>query len=334
MIRATIRLIHRPSCLMPLSACRVPAITVLVLALSPVAARALGLAPEAVAESTLQVRVSSAPDAPVPFDQVMLVRSEHLPAAHRLPFLVLLHGRDADPQHRARLALPVYPANARYFAEQGYAVLVPLRVGYGATGGPDVEATGDCDDKRYGDGVAAAVTETRELLRYARRLPWVDPAHGLLVGESFGGLVAVAAVAARLPGVAGAINIAGGDGGDSLRRPDSPCRPDQLRDTWAHYGATARLPTLWLYSENDRLWGNTLPRQWFAAFEGAGGHGTFRALPADRNNGHYIFSRNAPAWQPAVAAFAAGLGLPRAAPGLKGAAAASTRGSPASPPAP
>jgi dienelactone hydrolase len=320
---------------MPLPAYRFPAAIILPLALAAVLALAPATLAAPLIETTLQVPVRSERGAPVPFEQVMLARSEYAPSGRRLPFLVLLHGRDADPQHRARLTLPVYPANARYFAEQGYAVLVPLRVGYGATGGPDAESTGDCEQKRYADGVAAAVGETRALLRFARRLAWVDTAHGLIVGESFGGLVAIAAVAARLPGVIGAVNIAGGDGGDSLHHPDSPCRPDQLRGTWATYGTTARLPTLWLYSENDRLWGRTLPQEWFAAFTAAGGRGTFNSLPPDRNNGHFIFGRNAAAWQPAFAAFAAGLGLPPApARGATGAAAASTRGSPESPPAP
>jgi hypothetical protein len=100
-----------------------------------------------------------------------------------------------------------------------------------------------------------------------------------------------------------AVNISGGDGGNARTRADEPCRPDQMRETFARYGSANRLPTLWMYSANDRVWGPVYPRQWFAAFTHAGGRGQFVELPADKNNGHYIFNRNAAAWHPAFEAF-------------------------------
>jgi dienelactone hydrolase len=237
---------------------------------------------------------------------VTVVRSS-LPGRH--PFLVLEHGRAGDAAERGRLALPIYPANARYFATHGFSVLIPLRLGYGSAAGPDLEFTGECDDKRFADGVAPAISETRALLRFAASLPYIDAHRGLILGESFGGLVAIAAAAAHLPGVVGVINIAGGDGGDTLHRPAQPCGADRMSQAFASYGATSRLPSLWLYSANDRLWGTAYPKQWFAAFVGAGGNGEFVLLPADKNNGHYIFNRNAQAWHPAVERFIAKLGF-------------------------
>ena len=260
-------------------------------------------------EETLQVPVQSTVTAQRPFRQSISVRIVRVPAAGRRPILVLLHGRDGDARQRARLALPIYPANARYFASRGFVVIVPLRIGYGISGGPDIEFTGDCADKRYGEGVEPALRETQQVLAFVRRLPYVDATRGIVVGESFGGLVAIAATANPVPGLLGVVNIEGGDGGDAVQRPDEPCSPDQLRVTLAQYGQTSRLPTLWLYSANDRLWGNRYPREWYAAFRKAGGLGTFTPLPADKNNGHYIFSRNAPAWHPAFENFVASLGL-------------------------
>jgi homoserine acetyltransferase len=90
---------------------------------------------------------------------------------------------------------------------------------------------------------------------------------------------------------------------------EKPCRPDQLRDVFAHYGKTNRVPNLWMYSLNDRLWGTQYPKQWFDAFHQAGGKGEFVQLPADKNNGHYIFVRNAEAWHPAFEAFIKKLGF-------------------------
>ncbi|MDE1922760.1 MAG: dienelactone hydrolase, partial [Gammaproteobacteria bacterium] len=84
-------------------------------------------------------------------------------------------------------------------------------------------------------------------------------------------------------------------------------RPDQLRRTFARYGRTSRVPTLWMYSANDRLWGPRFPRQWYRAFVAAGGAGRFVELPADKNNGHFIFDRNAKACHPAFRRFLASI---------------------------
>jgi len=230
-------------------------------------------------------------------------------ATGRQPFLVLLHGRGASQAERTAMGLKTYPANSRYFASKGFVVLVPTRVGYGVSGGPDVEYTGTCASKRFADGAEIALSQVRQVLARAQGLPYVDPDHGIVVGESFGGLAAIAIASSDIRGVVAAINISGGDGGNARNRPDDPCRPDQMRDTFARYGSSNRLPTLWMYSANDRVWGPVYPRQWFAAFTHAGGRGQFVELPADKNNGHYIFNRNAAAWHSAFEGFVSRLGL-------------------------
>ncbi len=265
---------------------------------------AAGTTPDtALVEETLQVPVEvRAADGRV-VRQDIAVATVRGTQAGRRPFLVLLHGRGASAAERSAMGLQTYPANSRYFAARGFAVLIPTRVGYGVSGGPDVEYTGECASKRFAEGVAPAVSEVRQLLRYAQRLDYLDPDRGLVVGESFGGIVAIAVAASDIRGVVATVNIAGGDGGDSLRRIDQPCRPDQLRQAFAAYGESNRLPTLWMYSANDRMWGPVYPGQWHAAFARAGGRGQFVRLPADKNNGHYIFNRNPPAWQPAFERF-------------------------------
>jgi dienelactone hydrolase len=197
--------------------------------------------------------------------------------------------------------------NARYFATRGFAVLIPTRIGYGVTGGPDVEFTGPCADKRVAAGTDAGASQVRQLLAWAVGRPGIDAGRGLLVGESFGGLVALAA--GSTSGVRGVVSIAGGDGGDSLRHPDAPCGVDHVAAALQSYARTTHVPTLWMYSANDRLWGTSAPRGWLDAYRAAGGAATFVALPADKNNGHFIFTRNPPAWHPAFEQFAALLGF-------------------------
>jgi dienelactone hydrolase len=270
---------------------------------------ALPVSAAQITEETIWVPVEvQAPGGPA-VRQAIAVTIVRAAGTRKRPFLLLLHGRGADASERLAMGLQTYPANSRYFASRGFVVLVPTRVGYGLSRGPDVEYTGDCGFKRFADGVAAAVSEARQVLRYAERLRYVDSDRGIVIGESFGGLAAIAIAASDIRGVVGAVNIAGGDGGDPRRRLDAPCRPDQLRETFARYGTANRLPTLWMYSRNDRLWGPVYPQQWYAAFTEAGGRGRFVDLPADKNNGHFIFNRNPPAWQSAIERFVAELRL-------------------------
>ncbi len=275
-------------------------------------------------EVRMPVRLSAAENvgerASIP---VLIVRE---PSHRRRPFLLLLHGRPGTPAERQRLALPVYPANARYFAERGFVVLEPLRLGYGPGAGHDIEDTGDCSDKHFGSGVKAGAQEMSSLLRSLPSIPYIDRKRGIAFGESFGGLIAIALVAAHAPGIRAAVNIEGGDGGDSLNHPDTPCQPERLGALFAELGRTSRMPTLWLYSANDRFWGPELPRRWFAAFSGAGGQGRFEDLPADKNNGHFIFNRNALAWHPAFEGFVTALG---STPGSSGSAPSAAGGAPA-----
>ena len=260
-------------------------------------------------EQTIEVPVQVQPNGGANVRQHIAMTIVREAATEPRPFLVLLHGRGASQAERTAMGLQTYPANSQYFASMGFVVLVPTRVGYGVSGGPDVEHTGTCASKRFADGAAVAVSETRQVLAYAAGLPYVDPDHGIVVGESFGGLAAIAIASEDIRGVVAAINISGGDGGNARSRPDEPCRPDQMRETFARYGSTNRLPTLWMYSANDRVWGPVYPKQWFAAFAQAGGRGQFVDLPADKNNGHYIFNRNAAAWHPAFESFLGKLDL-------------------------
>jgi dienelactone hydrolase len=136
----------------------------------------------------------------------------------------------------------------------------------------------------------------------------VDAGHGLLVGQSFGGATVLAVASKNEPGVVAAINFAGGSGGRPKTHPGAPCRDDRLAATLASY-AKAKVPTLWLYSDNDQYWGARLPKLWFDGFVKSGGRGRFVELPPSGEDGHSSFSRNAVAWRPPVEAFLREIGM-------------------------
>lgn len=227
------------------------------------------------------------------------------------PVLVLNHGRAAEAADRAALGRARYHLASRFFVERGFIVAVPTRIGYGVSGGEDVEASGSCANRRYAPAYEAALVQTLAVLDAVRARPGVDPARAVIVGQSFGGTVSIAAAARRPPGLLATINFAGGGGGNPKTQPQRPCSPQEMQALFADYGRNARLPTLWLYAENDQYFGPTYPRAWFQAFRAAGGTGEFFQFPPTGDDGHSLFSRFPEVWQPRVAEFLDRLGFTR-----------------------
>lgn len=225
------------------------------------------------------------------------------------PFLILNHGRSVSQSGRAKMGRARYSAPSAYFVEKGFAVFVPTRVGYGITGGPDVENSGPCDRKNYPPGFEAAADQSAAAIAYARSRSDVDAHRGIVLGQSFGGATAVALAARNFGGVRGAINFAGGGGGDPENRPGEPCSEYQLKELFADWGKKARTPMLWLYSENDRYFGSEYPSRWFEAFTRQGCPARYVRLPAHGTDGHGSFTSHPGAWKPHVEEFLRSIGF-------------------------
>ena len=219
------------------------------------------------------------------------------------PYVVVNHGRLSSAADRAAFGRVRYSENSRYLVSLGFSVLVPTRIGYGVTGGPDVEFSGPCNKKDYAVGFDAAADEVLAVLERAKTLPGVSLSHGIVVGASFGGMTAIKLTTMNLPGLAAGVNFSGGVGGDPKHRPGNPCSPNLLNQLYRHYGTAAKVPSLWLYSTNDQYWGERLPHQWFQSFVDAGGMARFVQLPPYGDDGHKSFTDNPPAWKPAVEGF-------------------------------
>jgi homoserine acetyltransferase len=76
------------------------------------------------------------------------------------------------------------------------------------------------------------------------------------------------------------------------------------------YGTTAKVPMLWVYTENDMYFGPQLPRDWHRAFVGAGAKAQLLQLPPHGDDGHSLFTHFPQAWQPRVGEFLDSLGFP------------------------
>lgn len=219
------------------------------------------------------------------------------------PLLILNHGRATTPAGFARVRVAEFDAAARWLTNFGFLVAVPIRVGYGESGGPDVENSGACRSRNYAPVYHAGAVQTLAVLSHLRQRPDAAKDRAVVAGQSFGGTTAITLAGMNPEGVQAAINFAGGGGGSPDKHPRQPCSAAALRMLFASYGKTARMPTLWLYSENDLYWGAELPRKWFDAFRAAGGVGEFEGFPPVSDDGHRLFSRAPQLWQPRVREF-------------------------------
>jgi dienelactone hydrolase len=228
------------------------------------------------------------------------------------PVVIINHGRTSGRDKRADPPRWRYTAVARYFVRRGFAVLVPTRLGYGDAGiDPDPEFSGrNCNERDFDAGLVAFIQETGAALDFARTQSWADARLAILVGHSYGGLGTIAASGKNLSGVIAAINFSGGAGGNPQQNPNRPCSPAEITSIMKEAGSRARIPTLWLYAENDHFWGRDWPRQWYAAYTGAGGRADMSMLPPVGDEGHHLLSRGFQTWRPLADRFLEKVGFP------------------------
>ncbi|WP_028604726.1 dienelactone hydrolase family protein [Ottowia thiooxydans] len=233
------------------------------------------------------------------------------------PLVIFSHGRASTQVERAKLSHPILVGHANYWLRQGVAVVAPVRPGYGDTGGLDRENSfarwdgGTCNSDPDFTKIAGQARETiTATYQWAQQQPWVRKDRILLEGQSAGGLATVAAGALNLPGVVGLVNFAGGVGGNPERSPGKSCKPENLTKTYAGFGSQVKVPSLWLYADNDQYWGPEAPRQWHAAFEAGGSATRFVQTGAlEGHDGHRLLTQGGRMWSVPLNAFVQQLGF-------------------------
>lgn len=231
----------------------------------------------------------------------------------RMPLVVLVHGnRYATEATMGAIYAAQAPADMRLpavaFATHGYAVVSIMRQGFGQSDGPFREfATDTCATRDYRKQARLAAEDVTAAVNALREQPWVDPQKVTLLGHSTGGVAVIAAAASNPPGVVAVLNITGVNGGDA---DNHICNPDGLAGDFASFGQTARIPSLWLYVENDLLVGPRLGRSLFEAYSAAGAPAEWQLLPPIGGDGHDILFTSPQSWWPAVEGFLAQHDLP------------------------
>src|SRR6516164_9244769 len=107
-------------------------------------------------------------------------------------------------------------------------------------------------------------------------------------GQSGGAWGAIALSSLNPSSVRAIITFAAGRGGRVDGKPNNNCAPDKLVAATGEFGRTARVPMLWIYTENDTYFGPTLSQRMASAFKAAGGNLEYHLLPPFGHDGHFL----------------------------------------------
>lgn len=216
------------------------------------------------------------------------------------PLIVLSHGNPSNAHDRVKVGRYRKLAQIREFVRLGFAVIVPIRRGYGATGGTYAEDPGSCQGPNFEHAGVEAAQDLIAAINLADTLPEVDKDHVILVGQSAGGFASLAAASYSPKGVVAVVNFSGGRGGRPATDPGQPCMPDRMAATLGKFASTTKVPVLWHYVENDQYFSPPVVRIWFDAFKTAGGQGQLVFEQPFGRDGHGMFAvdRAIPIWLP------------------------------------
>ena len=227
--------------------------------------------------------------------------------------IVLNHGTPGSSTGRARESSELLIQSAAVFARRGYVVVLPLRRGFGATGGDFAEDPGTCANPDYRKGEQAAADDVMAAYEFTRGLPYVDGKRMILAGQSAGGMVSMVTAGTRNPeGLVAVLSFAAGRGGNPDFRPGVPCAIEPVAKLLEQVGKNVRVPVLLHYAENDLYFNAATSRLWYERFAAAGARAEYVLQPAFGRDGHYIFSETLGVryWLPAVEQFLNRHGIP------------------------
>jgi len=227
--------------------------------------------------------------------------------------VVLNHGTPGSASGRANESAELLIHSAAVFARRGYVVVMPLRRGFGATGGEFAEDPGTCANPDYRKGEHAAADDVMAAYEYARALPYVDGQRMILAGQSAGGIVSMYTAGTRNPqGLLAVLSFAAGRGGNPDFRPGVPCAVEPVAKLLESVGKNVKAPVLLHYAENDLYFNAQTSRHWYERFAASGARAEYVLQPAFGRDGHYIFSETLGVryWLPAVEQFLGKHGIP------------------------
>jgi dienelactone hydrolase len=207
------------------------------------------------------------------------------------PLAVINHGSTGGGRDPAVAKQTWFAAElADFLNERGWMVAFPQRRGRGKSDGLYDEGFSEdrklgyaCDTVRSLRGADRALSDVDAAIAALRRRQDVAPALVLIGGQSRGGVLAIAYAGLNPAQISGVINFVGGWLSESCESAGAVNQA--LFERGAHY----RRPTLWLYGQGDPFYSIAHSRTNFAAFENAGGQGSFFEFSSSSGPGHNVF---------------------------------------------
>ncbi len=206
---------------------------------------------------------------------------------------VIAHASTQNVLRRAQMPQPEYRALAAFLVARGFAVLVPERLGHGATGGRYVEDQGGCDEADYARAGRATAEEISLALEFLRKQDFIRKDAAVVIGHSAGGWGALALANADPKEISAIIAFAPGRGGHANDEPNKICAPHTLLGAATEFGKAARIPVTSLVAANDSYFAPAFSKTLADAFRGGGGKDDLRTLPAVGSEGHWMIETEA-----------------------------------------
>jgi len=217
------------------------------------------------------------------------------------PLAIINHGANFDDVRSGALRYRQrYSAQSRIFVDWGFAVAIPMRRGYGSSGGAAVISY---SIDSFG---LENAKEIEAVIEFMGKQPYIDTGRMLLVGQSAGGLTSLAYGSLGRPAIKGIINFAGG-----LRLNNVARWEQAMAGAFGKYAQTTKAPSIWFYAENDSYFSPGCVRTAYDEYSKNGGQATLYVLPAFKKDGHHLFSdpSGIPIWRQKVLKFLQDTGL-------------------------
>ena len=222
------------------------------------------------------------------------------PGSGPFPLAILNHGSNDKPAHEQERYHRSFGAYS--FLSRGYAVAMPMMRGYAGSEGQQIYS--HCNQELVGLSNAQDIDA---VINYMSIQPYVDGSRVVVAGGSFGGWNTLAYGTLNRREVKGLISFAGG-------ALISNCPMEALSQDLAlkHYAQATKLPSLWLYGENDSKFSTPVWHAMFESYVEAGGRAELADLGKFMPDTHNMmgYPEGQAVWAPKVDAFLGRIGLP------------------------
>jgi pimeloyl-ACP methyl ester carboxylesterase len=224
----------------------------------------------------------------------------------RLPVALITHGQSADREKREKTEARSQLRLARDFARRGWLSVVVVRRGFGRSEGARPYMLPGCRDGDYGAVLKSQSDDLVAAITAIGKRADADISTVVAFGVSVGGATVLDLAARRPEGLKAVVNMSGGV--RTVPRPDGKplsCKQEDLIPVFASLGERTRLPTLWLYSENDKVFPPDFVRKLHEAYVSKGGRAEFHMFEPIAEDGHFMVNRfdGMMRWLPALDRF-------------------------------